>query len=199
MPINERRRDDIAAAVAAYDSANPKARLPRNAARLLAVMFPTEDVCQQSLESHCCGRVQPRLPALLKRLVECRVPVEVTGIGQYPRHLSAAPAAGAAVRSRGREKVFGPGRAVPLDRNAKARIPPTRAPGIADTASRARVGRADHPPAPVVAAEQITATLADPGDAVLPGEHTGELQGFDSLGDGGAGAAALRGYRGNGP
>ena len=37
------------------------------------------------------------------------------------RHLSSAPAAGAAMRSR-REKVFGPGRAVPLDRNAKARV-----------------------------------------------------------------------------
>ena len=48
MPIDPRRRDDIAAAVAAYDSANPKARLPRNAARLLAVMFPSEDVCQRS-------------------------------------------------------------------------------------------------------------------------------------------------------
>lgn len=33
MPINERRRDDIATAVAAHDSANPNASLPRNAAR----------------------------------------------------------------------------------------------------------------------------------------------------------------------
>ena len=51
MPTDLRRRDDIAAAVAAYDSANPKARLPRNAARLLAAMFPSEDVCQRSLEA----------------------------------------------------------------------------------------------------------------------------------------------------
>ena len=50
MPIDLRRRDDIATAVAAYDSANPKARLPRNTMRLLAVMFPSEDVCQRSLE-----------------------------------------------------------------------------------------------------------------------------------------------------
>ena len=67
MPIDLRRRDDIAAAVAAYDSANPSAPLPRNAARLLAVMFPSEDVCQRSLEAiaakgsaetgflRCCG------------------------------------------------------------------------------------------------------------------------------------------------
>ena len=50
MPIAERRRDDIAAAVAAHDRANPKGPLPRNAARLLAVMFPSEDVCQRSLQ-----------------------------------------------------------------------------------------------------------------------------------------------------
>ena len=50
MPIDPRRRDDIVAVVAAYDRANPEARLPRNAARLLAVMFASEDVCQRSLE-----------------------------------------------------------------------------------------------------------------------------------------------------
>ena len=71
MPINERRRDTIAAAVAAYDSANPKARLPRNAARLLAVMFPTEDVCQRSLQDLAAeGFGRNRLPAVLQRLVE---------------------------------------------------------------------------------------------------------------------------------
>jgi hypothetical protein len=69
MPINERRRDDIAAAVAAYDSANPKARLPRNAARLLAVMFSAEDVCQRSLEAFGAEGFS-RVPAVLKRLVE---------------------------------------------------------------------------------------------------------------------------------
>ena len=51
MPIDERRRDEIAAAVAAYDHANPLTPLPRNAARLLAVMFPTEDVCRRSLQA----------------------------------------------------------------------------------------------------------------------------------------------------
>ena len=71
MPINAPRRDDIAAAVAAYNSANPKARLPRNAALLLAVMFPSEDVCQRSLEALAAeGFSRNRLPAVLKRLVE---------------------------------------------------------------------------------------------------------------------------------
>ena len=71
MPIDPRRRDDIAAAVAAYDSANPKARLPRSAARLLAVMFPSEDVCHRSLDAIAAeGFDRARLPAILRRLVE---------------------------------------------------------------------------------------------------------------------------------
>jgi hypothetical protein len=45
MPIDQRRRDGIAAAVAAYDSANPEARLPRSTVPLLAAMFPIEDMC----------------------------------------------------------------------------------------------------------------------------------------------------------
>ena len=71
MPIDLRRRDDIAAAVAAYDRANPTAPLPRNAARLLAVMFPSEDVCQRSQEAIAAeGFSRDRLPATLRRLVE---------------------------------------------------------------------------------------------------------------------------------
>ena len=71
MPTDLRRRDDIAAAVAAYDGANPMAPLPRNAARLLAVMFPSEDVCQRSLEAIAAeGFDRKSLPATLRRLVE---------------------------------------------------------------------------------------------------------------------------------
>jgi hypothetical protein len=71
MPTDLRRRDDIATAVAAYDSANPSAPLPRNAARLLAVMFPSEDVCQRSLEAIATeGFSRDRLPAVLRRFVE---------------------------------------------------------------------------------------------------------------------------------
>jgi hypothetical protein len=71
MPIGPRRRDDIVAAVGAYDRANPSAPLPRNAARLLAVMFAGEDVCRRSLENIAAeGFARSRLPALLQRLVE---------------------------------------------------------------------------------------------------------------------------------
>jgi hypothetical protein len=71
MPINERRRDEITAAVAAYDRANPKARMARSAARLLAVMFPSEDVCHRSLDAIAAeGLNRTTLPATLRRLVE---------------------------------------------------------------------------------------------------------------------------------
>ena len=70
MPTDERRRDDIAAAVAAYDSANPLARLPRNAARLLEAMFPVGDLCQRSLDAIAAqGFSRKHLPGTLHRLV----------------------------------------------------------------------------------------------------------------------------------
>lgn len=50
MTADQDRREAIAAAVAAYDHANPKARLPRNSARLLILMFLADDVCRRSLE-----------------------------------------------------------------------------------------------------------------------------------------------------
>ena len=71
MPPDLCRRDEIAAAIAAYDGANPKARLPRNTVRLLTVMFPSEDVCQRSLQDLAGeGFDRKRLPAVLRRLVE---------------------------------------------------------------------------------------------------------------------------------
>jgi hypothetical protein len=71
MPIDPHRRDDIVAAVAAYDRADPSAPLPRNTARLLAAMFASEDVCQRSLDDIAAeGFARSRLPVLLRRLVE---------------------------------------------------------------------------------------------------------------------------------
>jgi hypothetical protein len=69
MPIDPPRRDDIVAAVAAYDRANPETRLPRNATRLLAAT--SDDVCQRSLEDIAAeGFNRHGLPTLLRRLVE---------------------------------------------------------------------------------------------------------------------------------
>ena len=85
MPIDPRRRDEIAAAVAAYDRDHPDAPLPRNAARLLTVMFPSEDVCQRSLEDHCRGRVQPEeASCALRRLVEAGFLSKAPGSGAWP-------------------------------------------------------------------------------------------------------------------
>jgi hypothetical protein len=71
MPSDLRRRDDIAAAVAAYDAANPLTSLPRNAARLLAAMFPSGDAYQRSLDDIAAeGFSRRNLPAVLRRLVE---------------------------------------------------------------------------------------------------------------------------------
>ena len=70
MPTDPHRRDDIVAAVAAYDRANPETRLPRNTARLLAALFASEDVCQRSLEDIAAeGFARNRLSVLLRRLV----------------------------------------------------------------------------------------------------------------------------------
>jgi hypothetical protein len=74
MSIGLRRRDEIAAAVAAYDRDHPDAPLPRNAARLLAVMFPSEDVCHRSLDDIAAdGFSRMRLPDVLRRLIAAGV------------------------------------------------------------------------------------------------------------------------------
>lgn len=68
MPIEESRREAIAAAIAAYDPA-PDEPLPRNAARLLTVMFPAADLCRRSLETLVAeGFNRGTLPAMLRRL-----------------------------------------------------------------------------------------------------------------------------------
>ena len=71
MPMDQRRRDDIFAAVDAYTSTHPSMPQPRNATQLLTVMFPSEDVCQRSQEAIAAeGFSRDRLPAMLRRLVE---------------------------------------------------------------------------------------------------------------------------------
>ena len=65
------REAAFADAVEAYNRAHPTAPLPRNAVRLLAVMFPSEDACQRSQEAIAAdGFSRDRLPAMLRRLVE---------------------------------------------------------------------------------------------------------------------------------
>jgi hypothetical protein len=85
MPIDQRRRDAIAAAVVAYDSANPTVPLPRRAARLLAVMFPAEDVCQRSLDDLARAGFDRRgVLRLLRRLLEAGFLSKQLGQGRNP-------------------------------------------------------------------------------------------------------------------
>ena len=68
MPIDQHRRDGIAAAVAAYNQANLREPLPRNTMRLLVAMFPTEDVCHRSLEALMAEGFTRTVPRTLRRL-----------------------------------------------------------------------------------------------------------------------------------
>ena len=85
MPIDQRRRDEIAAAVAAYDNASPEARLPRSTVPLLTAMFPIEDVCQRSLQDIAAeGFDRKRLAANLRRLAEAGFLSKQHGSGVVP-------------------------------------------------------------------------------------------------------------------
>jgi hypothetical protein len=84
MPIDQRRRHEIAVAVVTYDSANQS--LPRSAARLLAAMFPVEDLCQRSLDDIATtgGLNRKSLTATLRRLVEAGFLSRASGSGSVP-------------------------------------------------------------------------------------------------------------------
>jgi hypothetical protein len=69
MPCDASRRTAIITAVEAHNRAHPTARLPRPAARLLAVMFADQDVCcvsQLALQAEGFGKT---LPSVLRALV----------------------------------------------------------------------------------------------------------------------------------
>ena len=122
MPIDERHRDAIATAVAAYDRA-ADGPLPRNATRLLAVMFSAKDVCHQSLEALAAEGFNrkgcPRRYGVWRRR-DCCLGSEVRPA--FPIPTASICRRWRAMRIASREKVFGASSAVPLDRNAKARI-----------------------------------------------------------------------------
>jgi hypothetical protein len=85
LPIDQHRRDEIAAAVAAFDNASPEARLPHSTVPLLATMFPIEDVCQRSLQDLAAeGFDRKRLAANLRRLAEAGFLSRTPGSGVVP-------------------------------------------------------------------------------------------------------------------
>jgi hypothetical protein len=88
------RREEIAAAVAAYNRAKPLAPLPRNAARLLVVMFPASDVCQRSMENLATLGFSGRtLPTTLRRLTDAGFLTRQRGTAYSPNtyHLHLPP------------------------------------------------------------------------------------------------------------
>jgi hypothetical protein len=79
------RRDDIGAAVAAYERANPLTPLPRNAAQLLTALFTDGDVYRGSLDDVAAlGFSGRHLPATLKRLAKAGFLSREFGAGSAP-------------------------------------------------------------------------------------------------------------------
>jgi hypothetical protein len=71
MPIEPRRQDAIAAAVAAHNGTDPEELLPPSATRLLITMFPRGDVCQRSLDDLAAEGLDKRaVSRLLRALVD---------------------------------------------------------------------------------------------------------------------------------
>ena len=80
-------------------------------------------MCQRSLEDIAAeGSNRKTLPAALRRLIEAGFLSRQRARRREPIVYRLHLPRGAGMRCHRREKVFGPGRAVPLDRNAKARI-----------------------------------------------------------------------------
>jgi hypothetical protein len=84
MPIDQHRRDEITAAVAAYDDAHPLSPLPHSTVRLLAAMFPVENVCQRSLQDLAAGFDRKRLSTNLRRLTAAGFLSRAPGSGSAP-------------------------------------------------------------------------------------------------------------------
>ena len=84
-PTDRPRRDDIQAAVAAYDQANKLAPMPRNAARLLTALFATSDVYRGSPDDIAAlGFSRRHLPGTLQRLASAGFLSREFGSGSAP-------------------------------------------------------------------------------------------------------------------
>ena len=84
--MSAHRRDEITAAVAAYNAAaDRRGRVTPTAVRLLIVMFPSGDICQRSLESLAQeGFDREYLGKLLRRLEAAGFVSKERGSGHLP-------------------------------------------------------------------------------------------------------------------
>src|SRR5262249_39091289 len=79
------RREAITAAVEAYNHAHPQAPLPRPAARLLVVMFRSDDVCRQSLDAlEAEGFARKTVTTVLRALVAAGFVSTQAGTSRIP-------------------------------------------------------------------------------------------------------------------
>ena len=85
MPIDPRRRDEVAAAVGAYNATGRKPLLADDATRLLTIMFADADVCQRNLDSLVAeGFSRGNLVRLLRALVEAGLVSKERGVSRAP-------------------------------------------------------------------------------------------------------------------
>jgi hypothetical protein len=78
------RREAVFAAVETYNRTHPAAPLPRPAARLLAVMFATEDVCSLSQQALVAEGFGKSLTKVLRALVEAGLVSRQAGTSRIP-------------------------------------------------------------------------------------------------------------------
>ena len=78
------RREAVFAAVEAHNRAHPAAPLPRPAARLLVVMFATEDVCRLSQQALVAEGFGKSLTKVLRALVEAGFMSRQAGVARVP-------------------------------------------------------------------------------------------------------------------
>jgi hypothetical protein len=100
MSLVADRREAIIAAIGAHNRAHPQSPLPRPAARLLGVMFTSDNVCRQSLEALVAeGFTKNAVPGILRALVEAGLLSKQQGSARIPNtyrlhlHLPSACAA----------------------------------------------------------------------------------------------------------
>jgi hypothetical protein len=85
MPTAAARHEAIAVAVEIYNCGHPKSPLPRPAARLLGVMFSTDDVCRRSLEALVAeGFTRKTLPGMLCALIDAGLLSKEPGSARIP-------------------------------------------------------------------------------------------------------------------
>jgi hypothetical protein len=86
--MSAQRRAEIAAAVGAYNQANLREPLPRNATRLLIAMFPKSAICRRSPEEIAADGFSLRhLTATLDRFVRVGFLTRTRSSNAYRLHL----------------------------------------------------------------------------------------------------------------